>query len=582
MRNMDMAALNAATATIRSGGELVPGQLAALLHVDSKADRFRINEELARAHLESGRLEEAAIFANRAWLLSNKDLAFLPVFLDIHKTRGDVDRVRDAYKQIGMHFAASGNVPEALRYFNLHHYAYQSAGQGDRYDYDFDILNAIEHLARQHDNRRSPPPSGSGKTRVAYLVFGATHSESVLVKLLCYFAQHHDSERFEVRFFVPESTETTPPFAAPYLRSNVQKLGAAQAVVEMPEASDEISSLTSISDKITNFLPDLLVTTAALADYAHYFLACVSKASARIALVYGPPEQYVPPIFDWAISATIHPLIDSPCDCTLVPIEVDLPSRSAITAHPRTEFRIPDDATLVMIVGRPEKFISREYWQMLSDILLANEQAFMLIVGIRDIPDVCAEYVPPSVRTRLNLTGYRTDYLRILAMADIVLDTFPSGGGIALLDAMALGIPVVTFHNDYGRKFDQTQWSPGEELFDVDELILPRSDFPLFASVVNSLISDKQHRRNMGTKCRESVLRLNGQPARMVRRCEDVYLKVQHRLSNQSRAPAPPTISLAESIVSRFEDDHVPVKIVSRSLWRKVLSRGKKLLTGKG
>lgn len=585
MRNVDLAALNAAAATIRSGGDLLPGELLALLDVDLKAARCQVNQELARAYLKSGRLDEAANFANRAWLLSNSDFAFLPVFLDIHKTRGDVDRIRDAYKQIGMHFTAAGNVAEALRYFNLHHYAYQSAGKGDRYDYDFDILNAIEHLARQQTRNGSPQPSNLGKIRVAYLVFGATHSESVLVKLLCYFAQHHDFRRFEVRFFVPESPEITSPFATPYLQSNLQKLGVAGAVVEISEASDVLSNLTSISGKIADFHPDLLVTTAALADYAHYFLACVCTAPARIALVYGPPEQYVPPNFDWAITATKHPLIDSPCNCTLVPIEADLPDRSTISAYPRAEFGIPDDAPLVVIVGRPEKFLSREYWQMLSDILLANKSAFVLIVGIDDIPDPCVAHVSSSVRPRLHLTGYRTEYLRILALADIVLDTFPSGGGIVLLDTMALGIPVVSFRNDYSLKYDQTQWSPAEELFDVAELIVPRGDFGSFALVVRRLLTDAQYRRNMGAKCRESVQRLNGQPARMVRRCEAVYLNVQQSCSNQPRPPAPPTISFTESIVPRFSDDHSPGKIMTGSLWRNLLSHGKKLLlamTGRG
>lgn len=531
MCDIDVSTLNTVVANIRGGGEIISAELVALLYVDSKAGRCRINEELTRAYLESGRLEEAANFANRAWQLSDDNLGFLPAYLEIHTARGDLERVRDAYKQVGMRFAAAGNVPEALRYFNLHHYVYQSAGQGDRYDYDFDILNAIERLAKLRRIEHSPPPATEldGKTRIAYLVFGAAHDESVLIKLLCSFAQHHDPTRYLVRFFLPENPETANQYVIPNLRTNLQKLETAGASIEIPEAQNELGNLISIADKMADFRPGLLVTTAALADYAHYYLASTRPAPVRIGLVYGPPEQYVAPDFDWVVSGTKHPLMDSPCDGIVIPIEVDLPDRAATAAYPRSQFQIPEDAAVIVIVGRPEKLINREYWRCISTILSSNQRAFMLIVGASDIPEACAADIAPAALPRLQLVGYRNDYLQILAMADIVLDTFPSGGGVTLLDAMALGIPVATFCNDYSRKFDQTNWSPAEELFDVTALIAPRGDFECFAAIVRTLIEDPGHRQRMGEKCRESVLRLNGQPERMVRRHEAIY---EHVLEN--------------------------------------------------
>jgi glycosyltransferase involved in cell wall biosynthesis len=148
----------------------------------------------------------------------------------------------------------------------------------------------------------------------------------------------------------------------------------------------------------------------------------------------------------------------------------------------------------------------------LSELLSRHPDAFLLVVGPNDPPDFLDEVLAPQVRARVKIVGYRADYLRILAMADIVLDTYPSGGGAVLLDAMALGTAVVTFRNDYARRFDQRQLSPGEELFDVRELIVPRGDFEAFVAAAGRMVADPGHRRRMGDACRESVQRLNGHP----------------------------------------------------------------------
>jgi hypothetical protein len=527
------AALTRATLAIAAGGSIGSEELVALLCQESRQERFRANAELTSAYLRSGRLEEASEFAERAWLLSDASLSFLPLYLEIQNARGAIERIREAYKRVGIHAAAAGRLAEALEYFNLHHYAYQRAGRGDRYDYDLDILGAIEHLAAPYRPRTAiTPTSGSdGRTRIGYLVFGATHNESVLIKLLCYFARFHDSSRFDVRFFVPDRKRGTKDDTQDLNRSsNIRMLESNGGQVEFSDLTDETERLHYMVAKLTKFQPHLLVTTAVLADYSHYFLASVAPAFARVGLVYGPPEQYVAPGMDWAVTATKHPLIDIPCGGTRVPVEVELPDRGSVVPHEHPELGVPADATLVVVTGRPEKFIDRSFWAALSGILSHNQTAFLLIVGLGEEPAFVHEILPADTRSRLRILGYRKNYLRILAMADLVLDTFPSGGGVVLLDAMALGIPVVTFRNDYAKRFDQTRWSPGEELFDVAELIVNRGDFGAFQTVATGLIEDPEYRRRMGMACQASVLRLNGQPERMVRGHEQVYVRILDKI----------------------------------------------------
>jgi Glycosyl transferases group 1 len=516
-----------AVAAIQRGNNTDTGELVELLCVESKSERSAICATLARAYLDAGRVEQAGAFAERAWLLSDHAPELLPAYLEVQAARGNVEAARAAHKRVGMRYAAAGDIVAALKHFNLHHYAYQQAGQGDRYDYDLDILNAIEHLAqpfRPNGDRDPGPSDETGKIRVAYLVFGATHSESVIVRCLCSFARFHDNARFDARYFVPDRRPLFEERAlSHFLDLAIKRLEKSGAAVVRTTTAGELDSLLETAASMAQFQPHLLVTAAALADYAHYFLACTHPAPVRLGLVYGPPEQYVPPRFDWVVTATRHPLIDSPSDGTLVPIEFELPEREAIEAAARVEFGVPESCTLVMIVGRSEKLIDRAYWAALSDLMSRHADAFLLVVGAKNPPDFLDHALAPQARARVKIVGYRADYLRILAMADLVLDTFPSGGGAVLLDAMALRTPVVTFHNDYTRRFDQQQWSPAEELFDVAELIVPRADFEAFVALAGQLVADPEYRRRMGEACRESVLRLNGQPERMVARHERVY-----------------------------------------------------------
>src|SRR5262249_33660377 len=96
-------------------------------------------------------------------------------------------------------------------------------------------------------------------------------------------------------------------------------------------------------------------------------------------------------------------------------------------------------------------------------------------------------------------------YLSLLSGADIVIDTFPSGGGTILFDAMSLGVPVVTFKNDYMKLYDQVDWSPAEEFLHVPDLLLERGDFAEMRRVVSRLIEDPPYRADMARQCQEDV-----------------------------------------------------------------------------
>lgn len=530
---------------IRRGHPVDSVDLLPHLSVERRIDRFAVNAALARAFLDAGNVDRAKVFADRALPLADFPEQFLPSYVEIQRLAGDVAAIQEAYKRLGMKLAAEGSIAGAIEHFNSNHYAFQRAGQGDVYKYDLDVLEAVRTLARPYRYDHDKPMShraDAEKIRVAYLVYGATHSESVLVKLLCLFARHHDRSEFDVTFYVPDRLlPPSSPEAVQYnsLRSrNIERLRNEGGRVIAPASTDTLHCLLDTAAAIRESRPHLLITTAALADYGHYFIRALQPAPVTIGLCYGPPAQFSPPDLDWVISATMHPLIDNPCDGSLVPIEADPPDPREALEYMRADFGIPDDAVVIVCAGRPEKLQNEAYWSALLRVLREHHSAFLVVVGMANEPPFLAAMAPPEVRERFRPLGWRTDYIKILGMADILVDTFPSGGGITLFDAMALGKPVVSFHNDYSSLYNQAEWSVGDEWIEDPDLLIARGDFDQFNAVVSRLVENASLRVQIGARCQAAALRSRGNPERMVRRHEQVYRKVIELVAAQATRPS--------------------------------------------
>jgi glycosyltransferase involved in cell wall biosynthesis len=209
-----------------------------------------------------------------------------------------------------------------------------------------------------------------------------------------------------------------------------------------------------------------------------------------------------------------------------VQIKLDYPQQDAGDAYSRATLGLPDEARVLMSAGRHPKFQSREFWQAIADLLAKHPHAYYVASGVREdeIPFL-SSILSPELMARVLCLGWRNDFLKILPVADVVIDTYPNGGGLVIAQSMALGIPLVAHRNDYMRLFDQTQWSPVEDYITDPEIVIPRGDFDRFKSVVSRLIEDEKYRREVGDRCRAEHLR-HADPSRAIRGCEEVYARV--------------------------------------------------------
>jgi hypothetical protein len=518
-------------AQIRTGHFPESSALLPHLACASTEQRCCVNAELAIACLRAGQqrhLELAKDLIQRAWLLSGFDERLLPVFVKIHESLKDSEAIAEAYKRVGVRYAEGNNITEALKWFSSSMYAHYGCGFGDRYQYDFEMLHHIEKMAGRY--RLPPinrPPLDGRKLRVAYLVFGAHHTGSVIVKIVKCLADHHDASRFKIGLFVPESKVSDEPPTY-----SIHELRQTRWPVIQPISSGK-DRLLDTAMNIHSFAPDILVTSAGLADLAHYFIASQFTSLKTLGLLLGPPPQFVSPKFDRAISATKHPLLDSPCETDFVKLECELPTGGLVTCIERNELNIPDYAFVFVSGGRVPKFENQAFWNWIASVLRQLPNTYYVALGIEKLPECANDNVTKEVSERIRCVSWKKEYLNVLGIADLCIDTYPSGGGVFLLEAMALGIPVIGFKNNYLKRYDQTDWSPFEEFSPSPDLAVSRGDWESLTRLFLTLHGNAGLRNATGKKCSNFVTREFGNPGRMTAAYEGIYERLVYNCTER-------------------------------------------------
>ncbi|WP_055073740.1 glycosyltransferase [Pseudanabaena sp. 'Roaring Creek'] len=510
---------------IKSGIEEIDQHiLLPYLSSEKATERFYYNFHLAQAFVEVEKFEQAKSFIERAWFLSRFSEEVLPLYILINKQLQDVSAIQQAYKRLGMIASKKGKIIDSINYFNQSMYAYAQTLGIDKYNYDYDILDCIENMAKSYRfyPKKRSLSSNTFKIKVAYLTYLATVETSVFYRINLTLAQFHDKSKFEIAFFIPRPESE-------FVNSNdiIGILEEHNCQVVLTPSSNYLSeeeALIWIAKKIYQFSPDILVTNAGLADLRQYFIMSLTPASVIVNSLYAGPAQYVSPNADWSIASAIHPLLDSPCNTSLIGLELDLTEHKNIGSYDKKFFKIPDDSLVILSAGRPQKFQDIEFWKVIIDLINLHQDLYYVAIGLNQ--DQLPISLPKEISSRFRILKWREDYLKILGIADIVIDTYPSGGGFTLVDAMALGIPVITFANDYMKLYDQVNWSLGDELVLIPDLIIERGNPQKVIEEISKLISDTYSRHDTGQKCQEFIYNSRGHPERFVKSYEDIYKKI--------------------------------------------------------
>jgi glycosyltransferase involved in cell wall biosynthesis len=183
----------------------------------------------------------------------------------------------------------------------------------------------------------------------------------------------------------------------------------------------------------------------------------------------------------------------------LIPLGIERPTVPA--AASRREFGVPDDAFLMVTVGR---VVARKAPEQLIEAMRAARPANTHLIVIGDGPRLAAmrqAAARANLAERVHLLGQASEERKnqALAISDVFVSTSQHEGfGLVFLEAMAFGLPVICY--DHGGQEDFL--SNGET-----GALLPLNDLQAFARAISDLAADTEARRRMGQHNRRLVER---------------------------------------------------------------------------
>jgi hypothetical protein len=294
-----------------------------------------------------------------------------------------------------------------------------------------------------------------------------------------------------------------------------------------PMFKNGFQKLHAIAINMYKLKPSILITTAALADFEHFFISAFKPAPIRIGFVLGTPAQFISPSFNYGITWLDHLVSECPTPCLNSGIPY-FPQRGSLINISRSNYNLPNDAVIISSAGRYPKF---QDTQLLDIIITSMETLPKLhynIIGPLQY-EITLD-IPEKFKDRVHLIGWSKDYEKYLTLSDIYLDTYPSGGGITLFDAALLHLPIISFTDSCSKPFSQSDWNPASELFPEDSLILiDRNNISDLSPVITKLYYDMDFRSMMGEKAYTSVIKIHDSVQISVKKIENLYIDLANR-----------------------------------------------------
>jgi glycosyltransferase involved in cell wall biosynthesis len=180
------------------------------------------------------------------------------------------------------------------------------------------------------------------------------------------------------------------------------------------------------------------------------------------------------------------------------------------------ELRLPEDAQLVMFVGRlaPQKRVADLIWSM-QLLRQADPRAYLVVVGDGPLRASLEQYAREvEVISHVRFLGHRADAASLLHLADVVwLASEFEGLSNSLMEAMACGRPIVA-----------TAIPPNQELIQhgTHGYLVNLGDSAGFAQFTLKLLSDSHIATRLGAAARDRVA-TELSVSRMVERYADLY-----------------------------------------------------------
>jgi predicted O-linked N-acetylglucosamine transferase (SPINDLY family) len=300
------------------------------------------------------------------------------------------------------------------------------------------LLEAFAGIFRHCFPANIPPPTRKGRPRIGFVV--TSGHEAIFLRSLGRVLDDLPAEKFELVVICPQTS-------AGFLRAGLKN--------EMIELLPIPYQFPQVVEAVRAARFDVLYHWETGTDVTNYFLpfcrlapvqctSCGNSGTSGIAQIdyFLSSHLYEPNGADDQYTEALL-LIDGPCS---VQRRVSLPSDSKC----REDFGYTADQHIYLCAQKPQK-IHPDFDPILTNILRRDCRGVLVLV--EDEYRVAAELLRRRFQSSMADVAERivfetrlefSDYLGLLAAADVLLDPPHYGGGMTLYDTLSLNKPVVT------------------------------------------------------------------------------------------------------------------------------------------
>ncbi len=414
-----------------------------------KSQRIQANRDFGLRLAGDGFLDKARVFLERAWWASAcRDGEAGQALLELHQRRGRWEEMGHVLKEQGFQAARRRDYETMLESFYAAYYmAYMHTRSYQYMRYDPAIDAVLELAAR--DIQPLAPPAGllegldPTKTRVAIGLEGFDLQQAP-PRMICDLGKGLATQGLEVIFLTRLALQ---PAWEPAIRDLEQ---AGCKLLRLPEASQVDKLRLALGAIRQAGCKAFLVQTPWLVPWLNLLAMCrPAPHLIKIPNQQGGWETQL----DQVVLQNEPAVINEAQEGILlgVPFQGDpLPPQPL---PPRKPGQLK-----LLVVGRVPKLGHRLFWEALGRALAENKGLSISVAG------ATAEELPQGLAPRdgrLRFLGFRRDVPQLMKKHHLVLDTWPTGGGSVIFEALSVGRPVISFRTNWyqHRQADQNVYN---------------------------------------------------------------------------------------------------------------------------
>ncbi|MFH1059295.1 MAG: glycosyltransferase [Pseudomonadota bacterium] len=380
----------------------------------------------------AGHLEPAAVYLERAWAQAgHADGETLRALVDCRQGLGDFEAIAAPFCEAGLAAAVRGDFETMLAVFYEVYYAAYVRTVSYRWQHYDPAVEAVLRLVAPRVQPLAGHEAAVARLDPAKikLVMGLDSFQTswATVKRFADLGLRLDKTRFEVIYISRMAPE-------PAWQPLVQRLIQAGCHVLVEPGQAQYPKLQRFLHAMQAMRCDVLLLNTPFLTPFYELLAHCGAAAKVVKFVSqgGGLETAV----DLAVTSVKGLVIDEVADCAYI-------GPAYVTESPRAgaDRRREPGRLRAVCVGRPVKFINNPgFWDVALTALRQVPGFSLDLIGAQAEEVLGCGPLPPG----LNFLGFRDDAPELVAGYDLMLDTWPSGGGCTVREAHAAGVPVVS------------------------------------------------------------------------------------------------------------------------------------------